>query len=108
MLVDSAKPIFHATKGIKVTSFTMDPIPGLTAYEIGYGPTLDSDVGMVVLYKSSANGDETIPRLMYIPPGNYLQFKTISGGARSLGTASFSQEVDADSNLNDAIDGTVP
>lgn len=110
MKIDDNLPVFHATLPIKISEASSQVVTGGPDWEIGYGPNLDSDVGMVVLFRGRAGGAtlQKPPRLIYLPPGNYLQLKGSNGTVRWGGVVSCTQEVAADSNLNDGIDGSVP
>ena len=111
MVIDDADHVFSTANGMIVTSLTVDTTSGSAVYEIGYGPTVDSISGWTKLWGGSTfSSADTLPRAMYIPAGNYLTLRHVSGTGLNLRVTNITitQEVAADSNLNDDMDGNSP
>ena len=110
MTVDAGDHVFSTAKDMKVTAMDIDQISGSSTFEVGYGPTVDSTSGWTKLWEGTiATSNRSPPRTMYIPAGNYLTINRISGtGSIRLNSMTVTQEVDADSNLNDDMDGNAP
>ena len=111
MEIDGADYVFSTANGMIVTSLSVVTTSLNAVYEIGYGPTVDSISGWTKLWGGNASTSaDTLPRAMYIPAGNYLTLRHVSGTALNLRVVgiTITQEVAADSNLNDDMDGNSP
>ena len=113
MDIDSNDNVFSTNKDMIVSEITISSTgDGNADFELGYGPTVDSITGWTKLWSGNVTAATPLsnPRRIFLSKGNYLTLHRIGGTQNLLfdGDISISQEVAADSNLNDDMEGNSP
>ena len=111
MNIDAGDHVFSTNNDMIISALGLSTSTSSAVFEVGYGTTVDSISGWTMLWTGSATTTgAALPRPMFLPKGNYLTLRRISGGGtlRYTGAIIATQTVVADSNLNDDMEGNSP